>query len=125
MHYLKNKFFARWARKNGISDKLLIEAITEFESGLFEASLGNHLFKKRIALAGKGKSGGTRTILFYQKGKKLVFCFGFEKSNQSNLADWEEKLLQQLSDMYQNTTEEELLSDIKDGDLIQISKTEG
>jgi hypothetical protein len=55
----------------------------------------------------------------------LVFCFGFEKSNQSNLADWEEKLLQQLSDMYQNTTEEELLSDIKDGDLIQISKTEG
>jgi hypothetical protein len=40
MHYLKNKFFARWARKNGISDKALIEAITEFESGLFEANLG-------------------------------------------------------------------------------------
>ena len=125
MHYLKNKFFARWVRKNGISDKALIDAITEFENGLFEASLGNHLFKKRIALAGKGKSGGTRTILFYQKGKKLVFCFGFEKNNQSNLADWEEKLLQKLSDMYQNTTEEELLSDIKDGDLIQIPKTEG
>ena len=125
MHYLKNKFFARWARKNGISDKVLNEAIAEFESGLFEASLGNHLFKKRIALAGKGKSGGTRTILFYQKGKKLVFCFGFEKSKQGNLADSEEKLLQKLSDMYQNTTEEELLSDIKYGDLIQILRMEG
>ena len=53
MYYLKNKYFARWARKNGISDHELCEAIKEFEEGLFEADLGNHLFKKRIAVSGR------------------------------------------------------------------------
>ena len=67
MYYLKNKYFHRWAKKQGIADKTLFDAIEEFEKGLFEANLGNHLYKKRIALAGKGKSGGARTILFYQE----------------------------------------------------------
>ena len=119
---MKNRYFARWARKNGIPDEVLIEVITEFENGLFEANLGNHLYKKRVALAGKGKSGGARTILFYQQSRKLIFCFGFEKNNQGNLIDSEVKLLKQLSDMYQDTTEEELISDIKYGDLIKILK---
>lgn len=124
MYYLKNKYFTRWAKKQGITDKILFDAIDEFEGGLFEANLGNHLYKKRIALAGRGKSGGVRTIIFYQKAKKLIFCFGFEKNNQSNLANEEEKLLKQLSDMYQETTDEELIGDIKYGDLIKISRTE-
>ena len=72
MLYLKNKYFSRWARKQGISDSMLIEAIEEFERGLFEASLGNRLFKKRIALSGRGKSGGARALLFYQQGRKLI-----------------------------------------------------
>ncbi len=74
MYYLKNKYFYRWAKKQGITDKTLFDAIEEFEKGLFEVNLGNHLYKKRIALAGKGKSGGARTILFYQQGRKLIFC---------------------------------------------------
>ncbi|HLD69342.1 MAG TPA: type II toxin-antitoxin system RelE/ParE family toxin, partial [Candidatus Omnitrophota bacterium] len=78
--YLKTKYFSRWAKNEGIPDSSLGEAIREFESGLCGANLGNHLFKKRIALAGKGKSGGARTILFYEKDKKLIFCFGFKKN---------------------------------------------
>ena len=124
MHYLKNKFFTRWARKNAISDKALIDAITEFESGLFEASLGNHLFKKRIALAGKGKSGGTRTILFYQEGRKLIFCFGFEKNQQENLSHAEVKFLNRMSDSFQNLPEEEIVKNIKTKDFFVISNME-
>lgn len=124
MHYLKNKYFYRWAKKHGITDKILFDAIEKFEDGLFEANLGNHLYKKRIALAGKGKSGGARTVLFYQQGRKLIFCFGFEKSSQSNLTNTEAKLLKKLSDMYQNSTEEEIIGDIKFGDLIKITKME-
>jgi hypothetical protein len=125
MLYLKNKYFHRWARKQGIPDKVLLDAISEFEDGLFEANLGNHLYKKRVALAGKGKSGGTRTILFYQQGKKLIFCFGFEKNGQSNITDAEKKLLNKLSNFYQHSTEDEILNDIKYGDLIMFLGKEG
>ncbi len=124
MYYLKNKYFTRWAREQGITDNILCEAVREFESGLFEASLGNHLFKKRIALAGKGKSGGTRTILFYQKGKKLVFCFGFSKNQQDNLRGPELKLIHKLSDIYQNIAEEAIIKNIKHKELIEISGME-
>ena len=42
MYYLKNKYFYRWAKKQGITDKTLFDAIEEFEKGLFEVNLGNH-----------------------------------------------------------------------------------
>ena len=125
MFYLKNKHFTRWTKKQGISDAMLKEAIKEFESGLFEANLGNHLFKKRIASPGRGKSGGSRTILFYQKGKKLIFCFGFEKNQQSNLSNSEIILLNKLSDNYQNMAEEELIDDIKTKDFEVLRMEEG
>ena len=125
MYYLKNKYFTRWAKKQGITDSTLLDAISEFESGLFEADLGNHLFKKRIALAGRGKSGGSRTILFYQKGKKLIFCFGFEKSQQSNLSGSEINFLNKLSDSYQDITEELIFKSVQHKKFFEISKTEG
>ncbi|MCB9771360.1 MAG: type II toxin-antitoxin system RelE/ParE family toxin [Candidatus Omnitrophica bacterium] len=124
MYYLKNRYFHRWAQKQGITDKILLEAIHEFKNGLFEASLGNYLYKKRVALAGRGKSSGARTIVFYQEGKKLIFCFAFEKNRQSNLTSVDMKLLKKLSDMYQKSTEEEILADIQYGDLVNIRNME-
>ncbi len=124
MFYLKTKYFTRWAKKEGLADSLLCEAILEFESGLCEANLGNHLFKKRIALAGRGKSGATRTILFYQKGKKLIFCFGFNKNQQDNLSDGEFKLLNKLSDTFQQITEDAVIKNIKHREFIKILRRE-
>ncbi|MBI3618168.1 MAG: type II toxin-antitoxin system RelE/ParE family toxin [Candidatus Omnitrophica bacterium] len=124
MFYLKTKYFARWARKEGITDGSLRGAIREFESGLCEANLGNHLFKKRLALPGKGKSSGARTILFYQKGKKLIFCFGFSKSEQDNLSDVQVKVLNKLSNFFQNINDEVVMKNIKHNELIGISGME-
>lgn len=123
MYYLKNKYFTRWAKEEGITDNLLWLAIHEFENGLFEANLGNHLYKKRIALTGKGKSSGTRTILFYQTGKKLLFCYGFKKNQQHNLSSLEFKALNKLSDEYQIITEEAVLNNIKNKTFFEISRT--
>ena len=100
MRYLKTKFFARWARKAGVSDGLLREAIREFEQGLYDADLGHYLFKKRIPLRGRGKRGGARTILFYQEGEKLVFCFGFAKNAKDDLDDADKRFLRKLSDIF-------------------------
>lgn len=35
MLYLKNKYFTKWARKEGVSDEMLKEAIEEFQRNLF------------------------------------------------------------------------------------------
>lgn len=124
MTYLKNKYFDRWARGQGITDAALCTVIREFEKGLYEANLGNHLFKKRIALAGKGKSGGARTILFYQKGKKLILCLGFNKNQQDNLSVQENKLLSKMSDIYQDLTDDAVIKNIKYNEFIAIAGME-
>ena len=104
---------------------MLCEAVQEFESGLFEASLGNQLFKKRIALSGRGKSGGTRTILFYQEGKKLIFCFGFSKNEQDNLDSEQSVFLHKLSDTFQKMPDENVIKNIKYKEFVVISGMEG
>ena len=125
MFYLKTKYFARWARKNDISDGLLTEAIREFEQGLYEADLGQHLFKKRISLYGRGKSGGARTILFYQQEEKIVFCFGFAKNVKENLDENEKKVLYRLSKDLLGFKYADIDKLIHSGTLIEMIKMEG
>ena len=57
----KTRFFGRWARKSGLSDRALCRALQEMASGLIDADLGGGLVKKRIQLAGRGKRRGART----------------------------------------------------------------
>ena len=124
MSYLKTKHFTRWARKADVSDNLLREAIHEFEQGLYEANLGHHLFKKRISLHGRGKSGGARTILFYQQQEKIVFCFGFAKNVKEDLDEDEKKVLYRLSKDLLGFTQTDLDKLIQSGVLIEIAKRE-
>ena len=124
MYYLKTKYFARWARKEKIADTQLWETIAEFEKGLFGANLGNYLFKKRLALGGRGKSGGGRIILFYQKGEKLIFCSGFSKNQHNNLSYLDFKLLNKLSETLKTFSENTILNNIQHGEFIVIEKGE-
>lgn len=68
MRVFKNKAVSKWAAKEGLTDKALLEAVGEMERGLIDADLGGHVVKKRVALAGRGKSGGARTFLAYKVG---------------------------------------------------------
>jgi hypothetical protein len=43
--------FARWARKEGVTDRALPAAVAEMESGLIDARLGGGLFKKRVGMS--------------------------------------------------------------------------
>ena len=63
MSVFKTRAFNRWSEKAGVSDTALLKAVADIERGLVDADLGSHLFKQRVALPGRGKSGSTRTLL--------------------------------------------------------------
>ena len=45
----------------------------ELESGLVDADLGGHVYKKRVSLSGRGKRGGARTLIALRLGEKAFF----------------------------------------------------
>ena len=63
LHILATKTFARWMRKNKVSPDDLVIATEKMADGLIDADLGGHIVKKRVALQGRGKSSGARTIV--------------------------------------------------------------
>jgi len=97
---LKDLEFARWARKERLTDQMLQHAADEIERGLVDARLGGFLLKKRVARAGGGKRGGYRTIVAYRQGVRLVFLFGFAKNETDNISRAEQLALGKLGDVY-------------------------
>ena len=75
----KTRTFDRWARKV-LSDALLCQAAGEIEQGLFEADLGGGVCKKRVAIAGQGKSGATRILVAKRHKEAIFFLAGREKN---------------------------------------------
>ncbi len=91
------RWFARWAGKQDVTDASLCAAAREMTDGLYDADLGGGLFKKRIARAGQGKSGGFRTLVATNKGSRWIFVFGFPKSERGNIGRDEEEALKKLA----------------------------
>jgi hypothetical protein len=97
MQIFQTKWFAHWVDKEGLSSQVLCSAVTEISQGLVDANLGGHVVKKRVALGGRGKSGGVRTLLAFKLNDKAFFMYGFAKSQQSNITDKELKALKLLA----------------------------
>jgi hypothetical protein len=116
------KAFHQWTQSAGLTDDFLRNAVAEIEKGLVDANLGGHLLKKRIATKGRGKSGSVRTLLAFSKGKRTVFLYGFEKSDQDNISVKDKKALQELGKFFLSLTDEELKPRIKSGAIIEIRK---
>jgi len=124
MRVLKTKAFSQWAKKLKISDAILLTAINEMQYGLYEANLGDYIYKKRLALGHKGKSAGARTIIAFKSGDKAFFIYGFSKSEKSNISQKEEDALKDLAKIYFNYDEEQLKKAIKAGILIEVRPNE-
>lgn len=97
MRAFKTKTFDRWAGKVGITDTALLKTVVDIERGLVDADLGGHLFKQRVALPGRGKSGSTRTLLATRFEGSLYFLFGFEKNDRENITQRELSIYQSLA----------------------------
>lgn len=88
--------------------------------GLVDAHLGGGLVKKRIALAGRGKSGGARTLLATNLDDAWFFVYGFAKSEQDNINQQELKALQMLAHDLLARDAVQCASLIADGSLEEI-----
>jgi hypothetical protein len=97
MQIFQTKWFAHWADKEGLSPQVFCAAVAEISQGLVDANLGGHVVKKRVALGGRGKSGGVRTLLAFKINDKAFFMYGFAKNQQSNITDKELKALKLLA----------------------------
>jgi hypothetical protein len=97
MQILQTKWFAHWASKEGLSPQVLCAAVAEISQGLVDANLGGQVIKKRVALGGRGKSAGVRTLLVFKINDKAFFMYGFAKNQQSNITDKELKALKLLA----------------------------
>ncbi len=93
----KTLSFNRWLRKSAVTDALLCAAVKEMEKGLIDASLGGGVVKKRIAVPGRGKSGGARTLVATNYKHRWFFVFGFEKNVRANINVNELEALQDIA----------------------------
>jgi hypothetical protein len=87
LRIFKVKTFARFSRKESLTDISLLKAIDDAERGLIDADLGGGLIKQRVARPGKGKSGGFRTVIAFRSKEGAIFLFGFAKSDLDNIED--------------------------------------
>ncbi len=98
MRTFKTKVFARFARREGIGDRALCEAVERIAKGSIDADLGGGVFKQRVARPGQGRSGGVRAILVLRRGERAFFLHGFAKSDRENLRRTELRAVRELAD---------------------------
>lgn len=121
MHIYKTQQFDKWAKREGLADGVLRAAVAEMERGLVDADLGGHVFKKRVALPGRGKSGGARSLLAYRQADRAFFIYGFAKNERGNIDAKELKALQLLAASYLDLGTAQLNHAVREGKLIEVN----
>lgn len=120
MKIIKTKLFAKWAIKNEVNDESLVIAANEIAIDVYEANYGGGVIKKRVANKGRGKSGSTRTIVAFKKGRHCFLVFGFEKNAKSNISSNEEKAFKMIAKSLLAYSDQELNELIKERALVEI-----
>ena len=116
-----NRWFAKFASREGISDAALVAAIGQVETGLVDADLGSGLIKQRVAREGAGKSGGYRTLIFFRSGERAVFAFGFAKSAKANLDAAELRAYRSAAKIVLSLTQAQIDAEVKAERLFEVN----
>ena len=120
MQVFKNAWFERFASKQEISDKAIVQAIERAEQGLIDADLGGGVIKQRVARPGQGKSGGFRTVVLYRTAQRAFFVYGFAKSDRDNIGKDEEALFRKAAGYVLGLSDEQLTVLIDNGQFLEV-----
>lgn len=121
MHYaLKTDAFAKLAAKADIPDAALRKAVAEMRDGLIDANLGGNIYKKRVAVGNKGKSGGSRTIIATNLHDRWFFLYCFLKKDQENISAKEEMAFRFTAKTLLSLTEAQIDAAIAAGEMERL-----
>ena len=122
MHAFKTRWFHKWASSEGVTDESLCAAVREIAQGLVDADLGGHVLKKRVALPGRGKRGGSRTLLAYRRGERAFFIYGFAKNVRANVSDKQLRALKRLAIELLRYADRAIEQALQAGELIEVKR---
>jgi hypothetical protein len=120
LRIFRNKWFERFARKEGIDDSALCEAVRRAEAGKIDCDYGGGVIKQRVARPHEGKSGGYRTIILYRKSEKAFFVYGFAKSKTEDLNDEEVRVYKKAAKITFERTDDDLAKLLKRCDYEEV-----
>ena len=97
-------------------------AVNELSNGLFEASLGGGLYKKRVARLGQGKRSGYRTIIALRNHERAIFMYGFAKNERENMTHQEEVVYKKLAKFYLELSDHQINMLIQQGEFTEVQQ---
>lgn len=123
----KVKKFVTETKKDSISDTLLSTTLNDFlNMGNIDQqkySLGAGLYKLRLASKeGRGKSGGSRTILAFKNDTRVVWLHLFSKNEKGNISVDELKKLKLLSNILLEMPEDKIFKLLELGELYEVNE---
>lgn len=120
MRVFKAKGFSKFARREGITDAKLCEAVKDAEDGKIDADYGGGVIKQRISRPNEGKSGGYRAIILFRRGSLSFFVHGFAKNDQANIDASDEKDFKELAKWLLASTEADLKALLASGQFSEV-----
>ncbi len=120
MKIYKNILFARFARRQRISDSALCEAIERAERGLIDADLGGGVIKQRLARPNEGRSGGFRSLILFRTTERAIFAFGFAKNQLDNISEDNLKALKLVAKTLLEHDDEQTQELVEKGELTEV-----
>jgi hypothetical protein len=120
--FFKTRQFVRFARREGVADDALKEAIARAGRGLIDADLGGGVIKQRVARQGQGRSGGYRMLVAYRAGARAVFLYGFAKSERENIEPDELATLREIGAAWLAADAGRMAQALKDEALQEVAE---
>lgn len=93
-------------------------------AGLVDAELGGNVYKKRVPMSGRGKSGGARVLIATRLSERWFFMYGFAKNERDTVDDRELVALQRTAESLLGMDVESLGRAVKAGELTEICDEE-
>lgn len=129
MQHYKVKKFSNEAEKDNVSDELLSETLGYFlameRNGQQKFALGAGLYKFRLAAKeGRGKSGGSRSILAFKSNNRVVWLHLFSKNEKGNVSITELKKLKLLSNILLEASDDRIAQLIELGELCEVKEND-
>jgi hypothetical protein len=113
LRLFKSAWFARAARRAGISDAALRQAVLEVLAGRAE-DLGGGVFKKRLA------DNRHRAIILARGGRCWVYQYLFAKQDRANIDADELRAFRDLAKAYSLLDQAKVEAMVRLGDWIEI-----